>query len=94
MFQLKGTIDILTKEKKEEGVQTLKDLYNHYEEMLHHECRRLLKEWPETVKKYEQDFFVYPNNYNHFVNYYGSTFQHGGISLEEVLIPYISLKAK
>ena len=59
MFQLKGTIDILTKEKKEEGVQTLKDLYNHYEEMLHHECRRLLKEWPETVKKYEQDFFVY-----------------------------------
>jgi hypothetical protein len=37
---------------------------------------------------------VYPNNYNHFVNYYGSTFQHGGISLEEVLIPYISLKAK
>lgn len=59
MFQLKGTIDILVKEKKEEGVQTLKDLYNHYEEMLHHECRRLLKEWPETVKKYEQDFFVY-----------------------------------
>lgn len=59
MFQLKGTIDILVKEKKEDGVQTLKDLYNHYEEMLHHECRRLLKEWPETVKKYEQDFFVY-----------------------------------
>lgn len=59
MYQLKGTIDILTKEKKEEGVQTLKDLYNHYEEMLHHECRRLLKEWPETVRKYEQDFFVY-----------------------------------
>ena len=59
MYQLKGTIDILEKEKKEEGVQTLKDLYNHYEEMLHHECRRLLKEWPETLKKYEQDFFVY-----------------------------------
>lgn len=59
MYQLKGTIDILVKEKKEEGVQTLKDLYSHYEEMLHHECRRLLKEWPETVRKYEQDFFVY-----------------------------------
>jgi len=59
MYQLKGTIDILEKEKKEEGVQTLKDLYNHYEEMLHHECRRLLKEWPETLRKYEQDFFVY-----------------------------------
>lgn len=59
MYQLKGTIDILEKEKKEDGVQTLKDLYNHYEEMLHHECRRLLKEWPETLRKYEQDFFVY-----------------------------------
>jgi hypothetical protein len=40
------------------------------------------------------DFFVYPNNYNHFVNYYGSTFQHGGISLEELLIPYIVMKKK
>jgi hypothetical protein len=40
------------------------------------------------------DFFVYPNNYNHFVNYYGNTFQHGGISLEEVLIPYVLLKKK
>lgn len=40
------------------------------------------------------DFFVYPNNYNHFVNYYGNTFQHGGISLEEILIPFIELEAK
>ncbi|MEY4659503.1 MAG: hypothetical protein RJB36_1269 [Bacteroidota bacterium] len=53
-----------------------------------------LKLSAEFVFAREQDFFVYPNNYNHFVNYYGSTFQHGGISLEEVLIPYISLKAK
>ncbi len=37
------------------------------------------------------DFFVYPNNYNHFVNYYSNTFQHGGISLEELLIPYAEL---
>jgi CheY-like chemotaxis protein len=35
----------------------------------------------------EDKYFVYPNNYNHFVNFYGETFQHGGISLEEVLIP-------
>ena len=34
------------------------------------------------------DYMVYPNNYNHFVNYYKNTFQHGGISLEEMLIPY------
>lgn len=40
------------------------------------------------------DFFVYPNNYNHFVNYYKSTFQHGGISMEEVLIPFVSLVKK
>jgi DNA-binding response OmpR family regulator len=33
------------------------------------------------------DFFVYPNNYNQFVNYYRNTFQHGGISMEEMLIP-------
>jgi CheY-like chemotaxis protein len=41
-----------------------------------------------------EDYFVYPNNYNHFVNYYGNTFQHGGISLEEILIPFIEMKAK
>lgn len=53
-----------------------------------------LKLSAEFVFAREQDFFVYPNNYNHFVNYYGNTFQHGGISLEEILIPYISMKAK
>lgn len=41
-----------------------------------------------------KDFFVYPNNLNHFVKYYSDTFQHGGISMEEVLIPYVRLKAK
>ncbi|MEZ4800015.1 MAG: bifunctional response regulator/alkaline phosphatase family protein [Flavobacteriales bacterium] len=41
-----------------------------------------------------RDFFVYPNNYNHFVNFYSNTFQHGGISLEEILIPFIALQAK
>ncbi|MHC1706980.1 MAG: PglZ domain-containing protein [Bacteroidales bacterium] len=40
------------------------------------------------------DFFAYPNNYNYYVKYYRNTFQHGGISLEEVLIPFISLTAK
>ena len=34
-------------------------------------------------------FFLYPNNYNHFNNYYKNTFQHGGISLEEMIIPII-----
>ncbi|CAI8343480.1 MAG: Transcriptional regulatory protein SrrA [Flavobacterium sp. SCGC AAA160-P02] len=35
----------------------------------------------------EDLFFAYPNNYNHFVNYYKNTYQHGGISLEEMIIP-------
>jgi hypothetical protein len=33
------------------------------------------------------DYMVYPNNYNHFVNHFRNTFQHGGISMEEMLIP-------
>ncbi|WP_435262711.1 response regulator [Tenacibaculum sp. nBUS_03] len=35
----------------------------------------------------EDLFFAYPNNYNHFVKYYKNTYQHGGISLEEIIIP-------
>jgi CheY-like chemotaxis protein len=37
----------------------------------------------------EDYFFVYPNNYNHFVNYYRNTFQHGGVSLEEMIVPVV-----
>ncbi|MBE0650794.1 MAG: PglZ domain-containing protein [Bacteroidales bacterium] len=40
------------------------------------------------------NFFAYPNNYNYYVKFYSNTFQHGGISLEEVLIPFITLNAK
>jgi DNA-binding response OmpR family regulator len=46
------------------------------------------------VFAYNYDFFVYPNNYNQFVNYYRNTFQHGGISMEEMMIPIIQLSAK
>lgn len=35
----------------------------------------------------ENLFFAYPNNYNHFVKYYKNTYQHGGVSLEEMIIP-------
>ena len=41
----------------------------------------------EYVFARETDYFVYPNNYNHFVKYYKNTYQHGGVSLEEVIIP-------
>ena len=39
-------------------------------------------------------FFVYPNNYTHFSNYYRNTFQHGGVSMEEMLIPCIILSPR
>ncbi|MFD1258963.1 PglZ domain-containing protein [Mucilaginibacter terrae] len=39
-------------------------------------------------------YFVYPNNYNHFMNFYNETFQHGGISLEEMIIPVITYGSK
>ncbi|WP_207533549.1 PglZ domain-containing protein [Desertivirga arenae] len=42
----------------------------------------------------EDTYFVYPNNYNQFVNYYNETFQHGGISLEEMIVPYITYSPK
>lgn len=43
---------------------------------------------------HENDFFAYPNNYNQYVQYYMNTFQHGGISMEEIMIPYITLRPK
>ena len=42
----------------------------------------------------EDYFFAYPNNYNHYVSHYRNTFQHGGISLEECIIPFVYLTAK
>jgi CheY-like chemotaxis protein len=42
----------------------------------------------------EDQFFAYPNNYNYYVNFYKDTFQHGGVSLEEMIIPIISLSSK
>ena len=46
------------------------------------------------VFSYSDDFFAYPNNYNYYVQYYRDTFQHGGISLEEMLIPLITMQPK
>ena len=40
----------------------------------------------------ENDFFAYPNNYNQYVQYYSGTFQHGGISMEETLVPFVLMK--
>ena len=42
----------------------------------------------------EDTFLCYPNNYNHYVNYYKNTFQHGGISLEEMIVPVVKMVSK
>jgi CheY-like chemotaxis protein len=53
---------------------------------------------PNVNSKYifakEDVFLCYPNNYNYYVNYYKNTFQHGGVSLEEVIVPIIRLTSK
>ena len=40
------------------------------------------------------DFFAYPNNYNYYVQYFRNTFQHGGISMDEIMVPLITLSPK
>ncbi|HEY8387263.1 MAG TPA: response regulator [Parasegetibacter sp.] len=42
----------------------------------------------------EDGYLCYPNNYNHFVNYYRNTFQHGGVSLEEMIVPVVKMTGK
>lgn len=43
---------------------------------------------------HSDDFLAYPNNYNYYANYYKDTFQHGGISMEEIIIPLVTLVPK
>jgi hypothetical protein len=42
----------------------------------------------------EDIYFLYPNNYNYYNNYYRNTFQHGGISLEEMICPVVRLVSR
>ncbi|OAV63260.1 hypothetical protein Barb6_03883 [Bacteroidales bacterium Barb6] len=53
---------------------------------------------PNLSTKYifalNEDFFAYPNNYNYYVTYYKNTFQHGGISMEEMMIPVVTMEPK
>jgi hypothetical protein len=41
-----------------------------------------------------QDFLCYPNNFNHFAALYKNTFQHGGISMEEMIVPVVRLESR
>jgi hypothetical protein len=42
----------------------------------------------------EQQYFVYQNNFNHYANHFRNTFQHGGISMEEMIIPFIVMRPR
>jgi len=56
LYQLQGVIHLSTDEQL---TTTLKELYQQLEEQLDGECRKLLREWPETKTKYQQEFFLY-----------------------------------
>ena len=53
----------------------------------------IFKEFCKYIFAKEDMYFIYQNNYNHFMNLYKNTYQHGGISMEEMLIPIITLKS-
>ncbi len=72
--------------------------YNAREVYEARQPRRLMLPSPNLSTTYifatGSRFFAYPNNYNHYVQYYKDTFQHGGISMEEMMIPLITLRPK
>ena len=65
LYQLQGVIKLFSEDKtiaghsEKETVDSLKDVYKHLEEQLDGDCRRLLREWPETKLKYKQEYFIY-----------------------------------
>lgn len=62
------------------------------------EPRRVFLPTPNVSTAYiftwGDSFFAYPNNYNHYVSYYRDTFQHGGISMEEMIVPLVTMTPK
>ena len=60
LFQLNGVISLLPTFKEEKAPsEALQNMYSHLEEQLHPECKRLLKQWPETIKQYTAENFIY-----------------------------------
>ncbi|MET1056197.1 MAG: methylmalonyl-CoA mutase family protein [Pedobacter sp.] len=54
LYQLNGIINMAT-----DISASLQEVYNHLEEQLDGNCRRIIREWPETMKKYQQEYFIY-----------------------------------
>lgn len=66
LYQLQGVINLSKEETTAKDIpsgknliEPLQDIYNHLEEQLDGECRRLLRQWPETKIKYKQEYFIY-----------------------------------
>ena len=65
MYQLKGVIDLLNDHGFQKTGATLpssdglEEAYSFFEEQLDGECRRLLRQWPETKKSYKEEYFIY-----------------------------------
>jgi CheY-like chemotaxis protein len=102
-----GSVQVKTPAKVIGDKQTTTNLRYKHGRNLHYEAKEVLafrdpKEAglpvPTVNSSYifakEDLYLCYPNNYNHYVNYYRNTFQHGGISLEEMIIPVIKMTSK
>ena len=48
----------------------------------------------EYLLSKEDYFFVYPTNYHKYLEIYRGSFQHGGISLDEMVLPVVTLRGK
>jgi methylmalonyl-CoA mutase len=59
MYQVKGVLDLAEENKNLSIGEDLKDVYQKLEENLDGECKRLLREWPETIKRYKADEFIF-----------------------------------
>lgn len=72
--------------------------FDEKEVYFHREAERIGLPKPNMSSTFafakDDNFFAYPNNFNHYVRHYKDTFQHGGISMEEIIIPFVTLTNK
>ncbi len=66
LYQLQGVIDLSRDQKTAKDnpsintiIEPLQDIYKHLEDQLDGDCKRLLRQWPETKIKYKQEYFIY-----------------------------------
>ena len=88
----------LNSNSKQVSIGRQSGMYNEDDVFIMHRQEEYFLPKQNVSSKYifakEDMYFVYQNNYNQFVNLYKNTYQHGGISMEEMLIPIIILRTK